>query len=151
MRRWLRTIMLFLLLGAVVNVGVAWGIARWANMGGYQFSRRWFLYGDVGGVSREGYPAWHIVMLQQPGLTVVFRGPTDRDEVNDEVDVSVHLPDWSRAHSPPSILDAGDLFTVQYCELAFGWPMKSMMYESSFVTPARQEAYAGGFRPSVLT
>ena len=73
MKRWLTKLVVFLFLGAVVNVAVAWGLAVSVDLSGAPISAE--------GVSSADPPAWSFVSYRRPRAGSVFAAaaPTSED------------------------------------------------------------------------
>jgi hypothetical protein len=116
MNRWGRAVILFLVLGAVVNVAVAWGIvfiARHLDLRQESTSL----------VEYTGVPIWRTVTLTAAGVTGVASEVVNLPNARRFVSVSDNIPAWSRASR-----SAADALTVDPTfELASGWPARSLM------------------------
>ncbi len=134
MKRWLLTIGIFLLLGAVVNVAVAWGTLWIAGD-----------WSPVWGVTAPEHPRWRVFVGRGPGATVVRssasrkprpRGVLPPDATQEEIDAwlrgeavrvprdVVPVPYWSRGSRPPI---KAEYETPSIWEEARGWPMRSLV------------------------
>jgi hypothetical protein len=125
-----------LLLGAVINVAVAWACAVWIDGG------RPFIASAVEGVTAREHPRWQVALGRRAGATVIRstasgipRPPVllPADATQEETrawlggaggslgrpDV-VEVPGWSRAAVPP---DESDYQGRAVWEDARGWPM----------------------------
>jgi len=132
-RRWALGIFLFLILGAIVNVAVAWALA-------VNVPPRWTIirFGGPIDLERQQTPEWFVFSDSRPGATMVevrkapfsqgFQMPA--------------LPAWSKAaefttiHSP----GAGELL-----EQARGWPYLSLHWRQSTLA-RRGSQLEGGIR-----
>ncbi len=145
---------IFLLLGAVVNVAVAWGCALWIDGMAPELFPSF-----VGGVTAEAHPHWRVLIARGRGSTVVLvsgatrkpypRGPLPADATKEEIDAwlqgkavrvprdVVQVPYWSRASTPPT---QSDYETPSLWEDARGWPMRSLVSFSA----AGQEVLVSG-------
>jgi hypothetical protein len=113
MKRWLAKIVVFLLLGAIINVAVAWGFAIW-------------------GSNEEDWPTWVYAATTDPGFVflaqhsgpgfsrvtaVARRGVVGRPRLKDRGEL---LPHWARDLLLPSQGDRTMFFSD-----ARGWPVLS--------------------------
>ena len=160
MMKRVRTILVVLLLGAIVNVAVAWVSAAWVD--GWPLE---LMPTAIRGASRADDSGWEITIVRTPTSTVIsffpsaFRGPRQpRADASDEEveawlrdtiahkagrplprrkDVSiVQTPGWSRAATPPDPTVTARTSTL---EDARGWPMRSMV---SYLDPSSDPAAA---------
>ena len=142
------TIIVFLLLGAIVNVAVAWGSARWVDglADFHKFTEAvtshgdnaWRLYSGEGmTVSRNYCTPWRYVPPSPPrpdaSVEMVNKWVLEREAWEAgrlrEPDLSIPMADapyWSRARSPCT--DSPD--RIDHYEDARGWPLRSMMSTS---------------------
>ncbi len=115
-RRYLLTIAIFLLAGAVVNVGVAWGFAVWSNPfhGRYAFDD-----GQIMSVAKY----W------SRGATVVhflrWRPPKSAENLSDLI------PNWGELEEPSSDLEEsiGWAALEERCVYGAGWPARALWCE----------------------
>lgn len=109
-------ICLFLLLGAIVNVAVAWGFALW---GDYRFDPQQIY-------SHFDRPRWMYSLNYGVGRTHVSFVPDNGNWGGGTLQPSAAtLPYWSEARSPPANETLVDPGMPWYYEDAFGWPMRS--------------------------
>ncbi len=116
-KRWAARILVFLLLGAIVNVAVAWGCARWANVrhDGYFVDAkpaRWSYE------SASCFGAVRIVSSPTTETQVVFRG--------DETPNRCPAPAWSRVTSQSKE-------SASLVEDARGWPALALMSVLTYI------------------
>ncbi|MCI0362240.1 MAG: hypothetical protein L0Y44_03805 [Phycisphaerales bacterium] len=108
-------VLAFLLLGAIVNVAVAWACG-WLMIG---------LTGAVAhGFTRPERPHWYVTICRRPGAIRLF-GLEPGEELErlarDELLIVLQrLPRWSRFNTPP----CGEV--VRIVDDARGWPMVSL-------------------------
>ncbi len=123
MKRWIFKLVVFLLLGTIVNVAVAWGCGAWLNtLGGEQ----------VGRINSMDSPRWAILINTRLGATRVTCS-----RVDEPYKVVPHMPlgrapYWSRGRLSP------DQVSLQYRQVgsimwhpvdeARGWPLRAMMW-----------------------
>ena len=127
--KYLRVILIFLLLGAVVNVAVAWGLAVVHNGIYDRFSD-----GEEGRASADG-DSWEIARFDYFGTTRLVGIPSTKELVGSGYEaeyVPGLLPSWSRMNDPPSTLpaNADRKYGIQWdmvflSEIARGWPLRS--------------------------
>ncbi len=139
MRRRISKLVLFLLLGAIVNVAVAWGLAVSVDLSGAPISAE--------GVSSADPPAWSFVWYRRPGVWSVFAAAVTTEE---QVRVGMFasglrvadsffhhsypyrqplpewLPTWSCVRRRPSARFPNPEMII---EEARGWPLLSLKYE----------------------
>ena len=114
MKRHLLTIVLFLLLGVVVNVAVAWGLAVGVPLN--------MLFDDFTGVDFTGEPNWWSFKSTGPGAMLIRSRVL---KVGRQIPQQRHVPGWSRVSSAPTLNDIG---APQVTEQARGFPMLSLYY-----------------------
>ncbi len=134
-------LVLFILLGAIVNAGVAWGSALWVDgMAPELFPHQ------QRGLTNEDHPRWRVLLTPGMSSTVVQsgatrnpypRGPLPADATTEEIDAwlrgeavrvpndLVSVPDWSRASTPPT---QSEYESPGVWEDARGWPMRSLVW-----------------------
>ncbi len=141
MKRWSAKIVVLLIIGAVLNVAVAWGFAIWP----IDMARRpWQFFASVQyyeqfGSDRHLYLRTMVyrlpgeIQLSQHEATASLARFSVGPEPIDEADLRALVPKWSR-------LAAGDPFEefanhnradhelVDYIEYASGWPAYSLRY-----------------------
>ncbi len=142
MKRRLTKLVVFLLLGAVVNVAVAWGCAYWIDE---ERKSHTLLLGPIPFEDA----GWHIIIYEKPGAIRVVAFGVDhlgfahwREKLGSDVsreeleraieeskpyfctvaEVEARLPSWSRANHPPQARAR----TSYPIEDARGWPLISM-------------------------
>ena len=142
MRRWLLTTLVLLLLGAIINVAIAWASALWVD--GMPVERIAKLRP---GITQIDQPRWRVRVVTRVSSTTVQSEATDApplgaphhpDTTEEETrawvraeearvpnSVVVGVPCWSRTATPPLEIDyrSGNLM-----EDARGWPMRSLMW-----------------------
>lgn len=129
----LRVILLFLMLGAIVNVGVTWGIAAWDTPGS---SLLWLPEITIVSGGMAGNPCWNVTCSRGTGWTSVKRYVGLFAD-----DTPITPPSWSRAHISPSQIEISS--GLAYVESAFGWPSNSMFYDIKY-------SNAGGFFGEII-
>jgi hypothetical protein len=139
MRRRVVVILVFLLAGALVNVGVAWIVAA-----AIEPDRALMTAEPSRGLTAADHPRWKVTVGTALGSTLVGssatrepppRGNLPANATQQEIDAwmrgqavreprdIVEVPSWSRAARPPT---AGDYESPQLWEDARGWPMRSL-------------------------
>ena len=133
MKRWHTKLAVFVLLGVVVNIAVAWGIA-WRH----EF-RSVTGDGQVSiGYSSASDPRWFVGMVTKPGTTYLgfgtgshVRADPDKFEV-----IADDLPDWSLASQPPVRRGtSGTSEPIGFTEVAYGWPAVTLFYRMGGIDP----------------
>ena len=120
MKRWLLRILVFLVLGAIVNVAVAWGFAT-------LMPTRW-LVERTGMYMPSDIAEWDICVMAQAGAVLVDAeasmmvtpGPKSQDPI----------PHWSL----PSKIPAQQSPHSEFQEIAYGWPAVTMFYREGCCT-----------------
>ncbi len=115
MMRRLLIIGIFLLLGAVVNVAVAWGCALWSE---YRIAPDRCL-------SHLDSPRWIASVCEGPGVTRVSGVPDNGEWGPEEMYRDDVLPSWSRTTDRPPRDEFNDPSLPWTIELAYGWPARS--------------------------
>ena len=142
-------LLVFLLLGAIINVAVAWGISQSVNSSLYTKDR----------VPQFGYYQcsqtnswWTVTYLSMPGFAHVFSnersltpsGEGDRWFRIDE------LPTWSRFRASSFNSSTGSSYLPLWREYAWGWPMLALRFRQEANTQVQSqqvfEAIAMPFR-----
>ena len=126
MNRWLLRICVFLLLGAIVNVAVAWGLANW-TFPRYFSDILWLdLGGDrlCAGYVGSGLGSGSIHWAQDYSRSYIESLPNPLP-----LKTTIAPPAWSRFHDCESPL-SGEISA--YIEEGRGWPMISLSYGTSF-------------------
>jgi hypothetical protein len=166
----LTRVIVFLLLGAIVNIAVAWGLALW------QEALPMSMAASIQhGCSAQTVPRWDVgTLLIKPGsafisfssFTVLTHPPSPppgnarQSEINEYARVSeawrrgeviprtamqcatiLQTPHWSRSSQLP---DASDIDRYLYCEEARGWPLLSFL--ATHRTPRDVKARTFGTR-----
>jgi hypothetical protein len=155
MRRWAIRIFVFLLLGAIVNVAVAWSSALWVDGISDYSSFEW-------GYAHEHDETWHVAQGDRFGCTIVLlaplrhlppappKGDATEAELRDYVvmvrrwesgeqaarDADAPIVDtryWSHARVAPIPSD----LRIDHHEDARGWPMRSLLSWETFVREPR--------------
>ena len=120
-----KMIVLFLLLGAIINVAVAWGCALWINIGSSNSAH--------GAVTRDG-GYWGVVRMGRQG-GIVVRSSRSSAGVRKDHSVSwqdplVLVPSWTGFQVPTIGYANGAVQReMRYAE-GRGWPAISMWYEA---------------------
>ena len=144
MKRRLFKLVLFLLLGAVVNVAVAWGCAAWLRIGSESYG-----FAVLFSTNPSDDWAWDTIVYKRvgairirsssisTGLFEYFRSMLGADVSRKELELAIkeitapsgnsaevkaHLPSWSRANDPPQTVLNPD-YPI---EDARGWPFLAM-------------------------
>ena len=141
-KRRLGKLVVFLLLGACINIAIAWGSALWVD--GMALET---LAEGIEGVTAADHPRWHVSIASSGTSTLVQAGATRKlpgppttlraDATKEEIDAwisgvalpviheVVPVPYWSRTSTPPieSEYETGGVW-----EDALGWPMRSMVW-----------------------
>ena len=125
----LRVILGFLLLGTIVNVAVAWGLAV-----GHHRLYGDFDQGEKGRASAEG-DSWEIAKFSYFGTTRLVGIPSTKKLLGSGYEseyVPGLLPSWSQLNDPPIPLPAKEVRqilwewdTIFRTEIARGWPLRS--------------------------
>ena len=137
MKRWITKLVVFLLLGAIVNVAVAWGIAI-CPIGGesrlefceqYAFDRHLYLLTTLNILPGE------IHLSQRVTPTSIYRYSFAPAPI-DEADFRALVPTWSRFAAVEPFEEFADRYhadheLVNYDEYASGWPAYSLRYFGS--------------------
>lgn len=110
-------ISVFLMLGTVVNVGVAWGLAAWLSIAHTQ---------DDMGVVVAGADelGWRVFRRERSGAIRLGYRPMWIEQWEVPFPELDPVPGWSRVSTPPASLEAALLV-----EDARGWPMHALMCE----------------------
>jgi len=169
MRRRVFTILLSLLLGAIVNIAVAWGCALWVDAVPLGSSEQW-----QSGASHLEQPRWDVMVVEGAASTSVFAtasrvsrpGPLPPGASQEEIERHredtrryeagepfaswsepasrvVSVPSWSRASHRPT---AEEIDRVRYTEEARGWPMRCLLSRHDAKRPGPHAAW-GTFVP----
>ena len=131
MKRWTLRLFVFLLLGAIVNIAVAWGLARQSEESFERPGTRIAL-----GVSAPTEDCWFVVMTSRLGRFQIHASPMWPErkaagrrlghlESDDFDNVSSLLPPWSALHEAPPMREA----SYRVVEQVRGWPMLGMRAE----------------------
>ena len=132
----------YLLLGAIINVAVAWGSALWVDGMALETLAR-----DVKGVTAVDHPRWHVSVASSGTSTLVQTGASRKppgppttlraNATKEEIDAFasgvalpvkhevVPVPCWSRTSTPPI---ESEYEAPGVIEDARGWPMRSMVW-----------------------
>ena len=124
MRRIALTLALFLLLGAIINVAVAWSLALFKPMR-YQVSLN-------GMFEPTTIPNWDVAVIPRWGAVFIYAQASDRMKREGPVDPA-KIPQWSLAASPPSRVDAQRERSIT--EIAYGWPLVASFSRESWPAP----------------
>ncbi len=138
-KRCLYKLVVFLLLGAMVNVAVAWGLAVSIDLSAAPISAE--------GVSSADPPAWSFVSYRRPGVWSIFAAAATREE---DVRVGMFssglgaadsffhhsypyrqpIPEWLPTWSCVRIRPSARFPKIEMViEEARGWPLLSLKYE----------------------
>ena len=149
MKRWITKLVVFLLLGAVVNVGVAWGIAicpvdRESLLGrvyaGFQYYEQYLSDGRLYLTTVNILPG-EIHLSQRVSETTLLRYSFAPAPLN-EADFRALVPTWSRFAAGEPLEELANRYhtnheLVDYTEYASGWPAYSLRFFGPFyVVPA---------------
>ncbi len=138
-KRRLGKLVVFLLLGAIINIAVAWSSSLWVDGMALETLAR-----AVRGVTAAHHPRWHVSVASSGTSTLVQTGATRKppgpprnlraSATKEEIDAFasgialpvkhevVPVPYWSRTATPP--IDS-DYEAPGVMEDARGWPMRS--------------------------
>lgn len=141
-KRRLGKLVVCLLLGAIVNIAVAWGSALWVDGMALETLAR-----ATAGVTAPDHPRWHVSVassgtatLLQTGASRIPPGPPyflGPNATKEEIDAWVSgvalpvkhevvpVPYWSRTATPPT---ESDYEAPGVKEDARGWPMRSLVW-----------------------
>ncbi len=127
MKRIAIKLVLFLVLGAVVNVGVAWGCAVWVPV-----HRSELMGFHLPVFSTKQVPHWWVTWYERSGAIRYHLCP-DFDEASDS-DMTLELPSWVAGdHEPPVAANwKPDNANVVVSD-ARGWPFLALAYEFEIV------------------
>ena len=145
MKHLITKVVLFLLLGAIVNVAVAWSSALWADAMALKY-----VSATKKGHTAVDHPRWTVSIIQGSSSTHVISnatrklpgrsGPLPHNATKEEIDAwidgqairvpkdIVKVPYWSRTRSPPM---ESDYQAIGLWEEARGWPMRSLVWHYS--------------------
>ena len=159
MKRRLIKLAVFLLLGAIVNVAVAWGSALWVDGMALETMAR-----GLEGVTAVDHPRWHVSVASSGTSTLVQTGasrkppgprtPLPGNATKEEIEAwisgvalpvkheVVSVPYWSRTSTPP--IESDDEAPGVW-EDARGWPMRSLVWHLVRQTPDALEAHLWAF------
>ena len=105
MKRWIFTILLFLILvsgGAIVNVAVAWGCAAWRDWPIYDFKTSEAARASAQVGSQD---FWYAGYRKRSGIAYAHSSyvhdPEEHLRVRPEGDPTTVIPSWSRIVCPP--------------------------------------------------
>ena len=134
-KRCLTKLVVFLLLGAVLNVAVAWGCAVLVDIS---------IPEDNVGLTDLNGPQWLFGSRDRLGMTQLFMRPRWYDQYHDPRALFAgSVPYWSKASERPDPRDRDQRFApknfLRY-ETAGGWPARSMMW----FTETTDTAWVGG-------
>lgn len=143
----IRTILVFLLLGAVVNVVVAWGCASFGNLYEYPLLRK----SSGPALTSETGACWRLRKYEYFGYTLlVGRTILEADRMNAHYmeynpENVPYVPAWSQFADPPSLRQ-------WVGEISSGWPYRTLSWFST-VTPStasykRQHVWSVGEYPN---
>ena len=154
-------VVVFLLLGAIVNVAVAWGAAVWIDVPA--FSAGPFFFRGTGDVTTAEGEGWEFLRYDAFASTIVsatvLRHRIPLQPVAD-ADVAaiqdyvrqyerfergepwprdprmpiIAAPNWSQAHTPPPISHE----RVSFIEDARGWPVRTLLSSEVFISERLQ-------------
>jgi hypothetical protein len=120
MKRWGRVVILYLVLGAVVNVGVAWGASLWIHPSRASLADAW----DV----TPGNPYWLFAFSRFGTCDRIVRYAIfDDPSESPRKFLSQSWPSWSAVRISSTTKEV--LRDVAHYEYAFGWPRRAMIYE----------------------
>ena len=134
MRRWVTRLAVFLLLGAIVNIGVAWGCAAWVRPASKAIG-----FGTLI-VSRAERPRWSVEWIEGWGAIRYTYYPEQVTlAANDAVVMDAH-PTWSRTAQKTAITLHGGaptwiLVENMIVEDARGWPFFALRCEFVIANP----------------
>ncbi len=135
-------LVVFLFLGAIINIAVAWGSSLWVDGMALETLAR-----DVKGVTAAHHPRWHVSVASSGSSTLVQAGATRKpprppttlraNATKEEIDAwasgvalpvkheVVPVPYWSRTSTPPI---ESDYEAPGVMEDARDWPMRSLVW-----------------------
>ena len=122
----LRVILLFLLLGAIVNVAVAWGCAIY-KLGVWTTARGEYL---VTGPTRPALPLetrtfWVVLQFKSFGITHLRgKGYVETTHRKASTEYMPHIPAWSQIADPPTM-------RMNVFEQYNGWPFRTLYWVKS--------------------
>jgi hypothetical protein len=111
----------FLLLGAIVNIAVAWGLAIFAPMR--------YTVSHCGVFIPTTVPNWDVAVISRTGAVLVDANASATMARNGPVDPK-RIPHWSMTSTVPSELDAQQDRSIQ--EIAYGWPQLTFFSRNSW-------------------
>ncbi|MEE9130377.1 MAG: hypothetical protein V3T84_10185 [Phycisphaerales bacterium] len=138
-KRRLGKLVVFLLLGAIINVAVAWASSLWVDGMALEMLAR-----AISGVTAADHPRWHVSVASSGTSTLVQAGASRKppgpprnlraSATKEEIDAFasgvalpvkrevVPVPYWSRTSTPPT---ESNYEAPGVWEDARGWPMRS--------------------------
>ncbi|MCH8823268.1 MAG: hypothetical protein IH984_07135 [Planctomycetes bacterium] len=141
MKRRIIKLAVFILLGAIVNVAVAWASALWVDA----MAPKYFP-AQLRGNTAANHPRWGVLVTPEFSSTHVqssasrkppARSPLPPNATKDEIDAwlagkairvpkdIIEVPYWSRTSKPPK---ESDYEAMGLWEEARGWPMRSLVW-----------------------
>jgi hypothetical protein len=131
-----RITLIYLILGAITTVAVAWGCAVLIDVYAGRLTGSYLSDYNMG---------WWYWTFEQPGAFVIQRTPTERSRMAEPRWVGAIVPTWSDANKPPT----REQFSERgvWIEDARGWPLLSFVHESQPIpkppTPPRVPSRLG--------
>jgi len=119
----LRTILLFLLLGAIINVGVAWGCKIYVNVMRKAGRFEYLLFNPPRpALSPETRTFWLLLEHNSFGSTRLYgNGFFETDQRKASTKYIPHIPKWSQLADPPTT-------RMVVIERSNGWPFRTLYY-----------------------
>ena len=131
MKRRIAKLALFLLLGAIINVAVAWGCALWVNIG----LARAPSHASHGAMTLDG-KYWGVQRFDRCGAV---RIRSSRDHIGVRKDFTIQwqdpqdlVPSWTGFQSPSAQYVSGMADRDMRCAEGRGWPALSMWHEADY-------------------
>ncbi len=125
MKRRLFKLVVFLILGAIATVAVAWGCANWMEIDHLPFAMADNVLVGASQID-EPSPFWSIAYLKQRGLGRVISSQDNFEVWANRQTAEVALPHWSRLQVPSREWKKTNIIDEQ--ETASGWPMYAMSW-----------------------
>ncbi len=130
MKRIAITLVVFLVLGAVVNVGVAWGCA-------VRLQHDWYTFSTQGGDSHRYYDdwkwgnetehlGWQLRIEKRFGCTRCWANYAGSSPVDATTAPDGVFPSWTQLHHLPMLAPAGGMTFFPFLDEAYGWPRPAL-------------------------
>ena len=150
MKRARRRIVLFLLLGAIINVAVAWRYVLRTDINVDGFTLEFSGVVVYGTTQLDDEPTfWVITATTRPAFGYVVSTRSDKGGLSKPRSAEQALPHWSRLTSPSSNWDREHIQSQE--EAAFGWPWLVLSWRvdrsvSRYETDRRLDRIAYGLK-----